>query len=112
MIVVVGILVASLFALACGALATAWLRGHLVAAAVALFFGALAAWVAAFVAIAGQYQGANDFATCEDDCSAIHLASAVGFIAPPLLISLAAFAVLVSRGSRWRARRLARRKPA
>ena len=104
---VVQVVIVALFALTCGALAAAWMRGRLGAAAIALFAAALAVWIAAFVAITQQFHGANDFATCQDACTAVHYVSAVGFIAPPLLISLAAFAMLVSRGSRWRERRAA-----
>jgi hypothetical protein len=102
---VVQVVIVALFALACGGLAYAWLRGRLGTAAIALFVMALVAWAAAFAAILTEYNGANDFATCETDCGAVHYVAAVGFIAPPLLISLSALAMLVARGSRWRARR-------
>jgi hypothetical protein len=102
---VVQVVVVSLFALTCGALAAAWLRGRLGTAAIALFVVALVAWIAAFAAIATEFHDANSFATCESDCSAIHYASAIAFLAPPLLIALSALAMLVARGSRWRARR-------
>jgi hypothetical protein len=104
---VVQVVVVALFALACGVLAAAWLRGRLGAAAIVLFAAALVAWAAAFAAIVTEYHGANDFATCETDCGAVHYVAAVGFIAPPLLISLSALAMLVARGTRWRARRAA-----
>jgi hypothetical protein len=98
-------LVVALFALTCGVLAIAWMRGRLGTAALALFAVSVVAWIAAFLAITNEFHGANNFATCLDDCGAVHYASAVAFIAPPLLISLAALAMLVSRGQRWRARR-------
>jgi hypothetical protein len=104
---VVQVVVVALFALTCGALAAAWMRGRLGTAAIVLFVVALVAWVAAFAAIATEFHNANNFATCESDCSAIHYVSAVAFLAPPLLIALAALAMLVTRGSRWRARRAA-----
>lgn len=104
---VVQVVIVALFALTSGALAAAWMRGRLGAAAIGLFAAALVVWLAAFVAITQQFHGANDFATCQDACTAVHYVSAVGFIAPPLLISLAALAMLVSRGSRWRERRAA-----
>ena len=104
---VVQIVVIALFALTCGALAAAWMRGRLGTAAIALFVVALVAWIAAFAAIVTEFHDANNFATCQSDCSAIHYASAIAFLAPPLLIALAALAMLVSRGSRWRARRAA-----
>lgn len=107
---VVQVVVVALFALSCGVLAAAWMYGRLGIAAIALFVTALAAWAAAFAAIVTEFRGANDFATCESECSAIHYVSAVAFIAPPLLISLAAFAMLVIRGTRWRARRATARE--
>ena len=107
---VVQVVVVALFALSCGALVAAWMRGRLGVAAIVLFVAALGAWAAAFAAIATEYRGANDFATCDPDCSTIHYFSAVAFIAPPLLISLAALAMLVTRGTRWRARRATARE--
>ena len=103
--VVVQVVVVGLFALMCGALTFAWMRGRLGAAAIALALVALVAWIAAFAAIVTEYREANDFATCDADCGAIHYAAAIAFLAPPLLIALAALAMLVTRGSRWRARR-------
>jgi hypothetical protein len=108
--VVVQLTVVALFALTCGALVAAWMRGRLGAAAIVLFVVALVAWVAAFVAIATEFHDANNFATCESDCSAVHYVSAIAFLAPPLLIALAALAMLVTRGSRWRARRATARE--
>ena len=107
---VVQVVLVALFALSCGALAAAWTRGRLGVAAIALFVAALGTWLAAFAAIATEFHGANDFATCETECSTVHYVSAVAFIAPPLLISLAAFAMLVIRGTRWRARRATARE--
>ena len=104
---IVQVVIVLLFALCCGALAAAWMRGRLGVAAVVLLAAATAVWVAAFAAIVTEFHGANDFATCGDDCNVVHYLSAVAFIAPPLLMSLAALAMLVSRGSRWRARRAA-----
>jgi hypothetical protein len=103
--VVVEVVVVSLFALTCGALAAAWLRGRLGTAAIALFVVAVVAWIAAFAAIATEFHDANSFATCQSDCSAIHYASAIAFLVSPLLIALSAVGMLVARGSRWRARR-------
>jgi hypothetical protein len=103
----VQIVVVALFALMCGALTLAWMRGRLGTAAIALFFVAVVAWVAAFAAIVTEYRDANNFATCDADCGAIQYATAIAFLAPPLLIALAALAMLVTRGTRWRARRAA-----
>jgi hypothetical protein len=104
---VVQVVIVTLFALTCGALAAAWMRGRLGVAAIVLLAVAVVVWAAAFAAIATEFHGANDFATCQDACTTVHYVSAVGFIAPPLLISLAALGMLVSRGSRWRERRAA-----
>ncbi len=104
---IVQVVIVALFALTCGALAAAWMRGRLGVAAIALLGVAVAVWVAAFAAIATEFHGANNFATCDSDCTTVHYVSAIAFIAPPLLIALAALAMLVSRGSRWRARRAA-----
>jgi hypothetical protein len=103
----VQVVVVGLFALMCGALALAWMRGRLGMAAIALFAVAVVVWIAAFAAIVTEYREANNFASCTDDCSAVHYVSAVAFLAPPLLIALAALAMLVTRGARWRARRAA-----
>ena len=102
---VVQVTVVALFALTSGALALAWMRGRLGVASLVLFGLALVVWIAAVLAITKEFHGANNFATCSDECGAIHYLSAIAFIAPPLLISLAALAMLVSRGLRWRARR-------
>ena len=105
----VELLVVAVFALSCAALFIASRRGRLGMAAVALFAIALVAWVAAFVAIATEFHDANNFATCTE-CGAVHYVAAVAFIVPPLLISLAALAMLLVRGDRWRARRAAARE--
>jgi hypothetical protein len=102
---IVQVVIVALFALACGGLAVAWMRGRLGTAALVLFVIALLVWIAAFVAISREFRGTNDFATCSEECGAIHYLSAVAFVAPPLMIALAAFAMLVARGLRWRARR-------
>jgi len=96
--------VVALFALTCGALAAAWLRGRLGAAAVALFAVACLIWVAVFTAIVSGYHDADGFVDCRDDCSSVHYLSAVGFLAPPLLISLSALGMIVAVGQRRRLR--------
>jgi hypothetical protein len=101
----VQLLIVALFAVTCGLLALAWMRGRLGVAALVLFAVSVVVWIAAFVAITSAFHDANNFATCSEDCRPIHYVSAVAFIAPPLMIALAAFAVLVLRGQRWRARR-------
>jgi hypothetical protein len=107
---VVQVAVVALFALTCGLLAAAWLKSRLGIAAIALLVVAVFVWAAAFAAIATGFHDANDFATCGSECGAGHYVSAVAFVAPPLLISLAALGMLVARGSRWHARRTASRE--
>ena len=101
----VQVAVIAVFALTCGALAAAWLRGRLALAAITLFVVACVIWVGDFAAIASGYHGADGFVDCGEDCSSVHFLSAIGFLAPPLLISLSAFAMLVVLGKRWRLRR-------
>lgn len=103
----VQITVVALFVLASGLLALAWSRGRLGLAAVGVLVVAAAGWILALAAITTEYRGASEFATCGDDCGAVQYAAAVAFLAPPLLIALAALAMLIARGSRWRARRAA-----
>lgn len=97
----------ALFALVCGALAAAWLRGRLGTAAIALLVVACLVWFAAFTAIVSGYHDADGFVDCRDECSSVHYLSAVGFLAPPLLISLSALGMIVAVGQRRRLRRRA-----
>ena len=104
--VLVQVGVVSLFVLMCGVLAVAWTRGRLGAAAIALFVVACAVWVAALAAIVSGYRDADGLVDCGDECSSVHYLSAVGFLAPPLLISLSALAMIVAVGRRrWLRRR-------
>ena len=97
----------ALFALMCGALVAAWLRGRLGAAAIGLFVVACLVWVAAFASIVSGYHDADGFVDCGNDCSSIHYVSAVAFLAPPLLISLSALGMIVAVGQRRQLRRRA-----
>ena len=97
--------VVALFALTCGLLTAAWMRGRLGAAAIALFVVACLTWVAAFAAIVSGYHDADGFVDCTGHCTGVHYLSAIGFLAPPLLISLSAFGMIVAVGRRWRLRR-------
>lgn len=107
---IVQVVVVGLFALTCGLLAAAWMRGRLGLTAIVVFAVALVAWVAVFAAIATEFGDAEGFATCDENCSMEHYAWAILFLAPPLLIALAALAMLVARGDRWRTRRAAARQ--
>ncbi len=102
---VVQVAIVALFALVCGALAAAWMRGRLGVAAIALFTSPSSTGPPRSRRSRRSSTAPNEFATCDSECGTVHYASAIAFIAPPLLISLAALAMLVSRGSRWRARR-------
>jgi hypothetical protein len=96
---------ASLLALTGGLLALAWLRGRLgVASAIALVV-AVAAWVADFAAVTSGFHDADGFVDCGESCTGVHLAAGLGFVAPPLLISLSAAGMLVTLIGRGRRRR-------
>lgn len=97
--------VVALFALTCGGLAVAWLRGRLGTAAIALFVVACVIWIGAFAAIVTGYHDADGFVDCGDGCSSVHYFSAIGFLAPPLLISLAGLAMIVVLARRIRLKR-------
>ncbi len=102
---VVQVVLVGLFALTCGLLTLAWMRQRLVLAAVALLAFAFAVWVIDFLLIASGYRGADDFVECADECSGLHYSVVVGFLAPPLLIALAALAGIIALEQRRRARR-------
>lgn len=97
--------VVALFALVCGALVAAWRRGRLAAAAIALFVVACLTWVGTFAAIVSGYHDADGFVDCRDQCSSVQYLAAVGFLAPPLLISLSALGISVVVAQRRRLRR-------
>jgi len=102
---VVQILLVGLFALSCGLLTLAWMRRRLVLAATILFAVALSVWVVDFFVIVSGYRGADDFLECGDECTGFHYSVVVGFLAPPLLVALAALAGIVALEQRRRARR-------
>lgn len=96
--------VVALFAIACGVLAAAWTRGRLGVVAVALLVASLLVWGLDFAAISSGYRDADGFFDCRDACTSVHYASAVGFLAPPLLIAVSALVLLVVLGRRLRVR--------
>ena len=102
---VVQVAVVALFALTCGVLAAAWTRGRLGTAAIVVCLVAVAAWALTFAAISVELGDASSFATCTTGCTTVHYVVALGFVASPLLIAVAALAMIVARGSRWRLRR-------
>ena len=104
---VVQVAIVALFALICGALAAAWMRGRLVVAAIVLFSSPSLRGSLRLPRSRRTFHDANEFATCDASAAPIHYLSAIAFIAPPLLISLAALAMLVSRGAVGARRRTA-----
>jgi hypothetical protein len=102
---VVQVLLVTLFALACGFLTLAWMRQRLALAALALLAFALAVWAIDLVVIASGYRDADNFVECGDECSSFHYSVVLGFLAPPLLVALAALACIVVLEQRRRARR-------
>jgi len=90
--------------LACGALAGAWARERLGSAAIVLFAAAVCIWVLDFAAISTGYRDADGFFDCGEVCTGVHFSTAVGFLAPPLLIAMAALAALVRLFQRRRTR--------
>ena len=78
---------------------------HVEAAGGIVLVVACAIWVAAFAAIVSEYRDADGFVDCGDECSSVHYLAALGFLAPPLLISLSALGMILALGHRWRLRR-------
>jgi hypothetical protein len=89
-----------------GLLAWAWTRGRLGPASAALFVLAVAFWVADLVAVTSGVRDADGFVDCGDDCRPAHRLAALGFVAPPLLISLSAAGMIVALVARGRRRRM------
>jgi hypothetical protein len=102
---VVQVVLVALFALSCGLLTLAWIRQRLALAAAALLALALVVWATDLLIIASGYRDADDFIDCGDECSGFHYTVVVGFLAPPLLVALAALAGIVAVEQRRRARR-------
>ncbi len=94
----------ALFLLVCGVLVSAWARGRLGLAAIVLFSAAVLVWVIDFMAISTGYRDADGFFDCGEDCTGVHFSTAVGFLAPPLLIAMSALAALVRLFQRRRTR--------
>ena len=90
--------------LVCGLLAAAWAWGRLGTAAAVLFVVAAGVWVLDFAAISSDYRDADGFFDCGEECTGVHFSTAVGFLAPPLLIALSACAALIMLLQRRRAR--------
>ena len=97
----------SLTALTGGVLLLGWSRRRLGLVSVVAFAAAVGFWVAAFAAVASGYRDADGFAGCGESCTGVHLAAGLGFVAPPLLIALAACGMIVALLARARRRRAA-----
>ena len=102
---VVLLALASVVLIALGLLAGAWVRGRLGLASGIVFVVAVVAWAADFVALTSDYRDADGFVDCGESCTAMHRLAALGFVAPPLLISLAAAGMLVALVARGRRQR-------
>lgn len=96
----------SLVAIACGVLGFAWTRGRLGVVSAGLFVLAAVAWVLDFAAVSSGFHDADGFVDCRADCTPTHRLAALGFVAPPLLIALAAAGMTIALVVRARRRRL------
>jgi hypothetical protein len=96
----------SLVLIAFGLLAAAWTRGRLGLASALVFALALTAWVLDFAAITSGFRDADGFVDCGEFCTTTHRLTALGFVGPPLLISLSAGGMLVALLARGRRRRM------
>jgi hypothetical protein len=103
---VVWLALASLVLTVLGVLTAAWVRRRLGLVSAALFVLAVAVWAVDVAAIVSGYRDADGFVDCGDDCRPVHRLAALGFLAPPLLISLAAAGMLVALVVRGRTRRM------
>jgi hypothetical protein len=101
---VVYLALSSLVAVVCGVLAYAWTRGRLGLVSAGVFAVALTAWVADLAAITTGYRDADGFVDCTR-CTATHYVATLGFIAPPLLIAIAAAGMAIALIARGRRRR-------
>jgi hypothetical protein len=102
---VVLLAVASLGLLSCGLLVAAWTRQRLGVVATVLLALALGVWALDLLAVTSGYGDADGFVDCGDFCTTTQRVAAVGFVAPPLLVALAAGGVLVALIARVRRKR-------
>jgi hypothetical protein len=101
----------SLALITLGLLAAAWTRDRLGFASAAVFVVALTAWIGEFAAITSGFRDADGFVDCGDSCTPTQRLAAVGFVAPPLLISLSAGGMLVALVVRGRRRGMSQNRP-
>ena len=97
----------SVAVIACGALALAWTRGRLGVASAVLLVLAVVAWVLDFVALTTDFRDADGLLDCGRVCTPMHRLVALGFVAPPLLIAIAAAGMAIALVARARRRRRA-----
>jgi hypothetical protein len=97
---------AAIVLLTCGLLVLAWTHGRLGVVAAVVFVVALLAWVVDFAAVTSGYRDADGFVDCGDSCTTTHRLAALGFVGPPLLISVGAAGMTVALLARARRRRL------
>ena len=95
----------SVLVLAVGLLVLAWRRGYLGLVSAALLVLAVTAWGVDVVAIATGFNDADGFVDCRADCSLTHRFAVLGFVAPPLLVSVSAAGMAIALVVRARRRR-------
>lgn len=95
----------SVAALTGGLLVLAWSRRRLGVASFVAFVAAVVVWIAAVAAVSSGYRDADGFVDCGESCTGVHLAASLGFVAPPLLISVSAVGMLVALIVRARRKR-------
>jgi hypothetical protein len=95
----------SIAVIAFGALGLAWTRRRLGFASAVLLVLAVAAWVLDFVALTTDFRDADGLLDCGRACTPMHRLVALGFVAPPLLIAIAAAGMVIALIARGRRRR-------
>ena len=96
---------ASVLVMTGGLLLLAWRHGRLGIASTILFALAITAWVADVAAIASGFHDADGFVDCRDACTLTHRVAVLGFVAPPLLMSVGAAGMAIALVVRGRDRR-------
>lgn len=95
----------SVLVLTGGLLVLAWRRRRLGVASAVLLVVALVAWATAFAAITAGFHDADGFVDCRDSCTLAHRVAVLGFVAPPLLVSMSAAGMAFALVARARRRR-------
>jgi hypothetical protein len=97
--------VVSLVALVAGMLGLAWSHRRLGLASTVAFLVIVALWFVDVALVASGVGDTDGFVDCGDSCTTTQRAAALGLLAPPLLISVAAAGMLVALVTRGRRRR-------